>query len=56
MDMWKAFRKSTLKEDHASQARILSDKFHVLKHLGAAMDEVRKQEYARLLGKERRLI
>jgi hypothetical protein len=28
-----------------------ADKFHVLKHLGVAMDEVRKQEYARLSGK-----
>jgi transposase len=56
MDMWKAFRKSTLKEGHAPQARIIYDKFHVLKHLGAAMDEVRKQEYARLSGKKRRFI
>ena len=44
MDMWKAFRKSTLKEGHAPKARIIYDKFHVLKHLGAAMDKVRKQE------------
>jgi transposase len=56
MDMWKAFRKSTHKEGHAPQARIIYDKFHVMKHLGAAMDEVRKQEYARLSGKERRFI
>ena len=56
MDMWKAFRKSTLKEGNAPQAQIIYDKFHVLKHLGAAMDEVRKQEYARLSGKERRFI
>src|SRR4029450_10070630 len=40
MGMWKAFRKSTLKAGHASQARIIYDKFHVLKHLGEAMDEV----------------
>jgi transposase len=56
MDMWKAFRKSTLKEGNAPQALIIYDKFHVLKHLGSAMDEVRKQEYARLSGKERRFI
>jgi transposase len=56
MDMWKAFRKSTLKEGHAPKARIIYDKFHVLKHLGSAMDEVRKQEYARLSGKDRRFI
>ena len=56
MDMWKAFRKSTLKEGHAPRARIIYDKFHVLKHLGTAMDKVRKQEYARLSGKDRRFI
>ncbi len=32
------------------------DKFHVLGHLGKAMDKVRKQEYARLSGKDRRFI
>src|SRR5580700_6865694 len=53
MDMWKAFRKSTLKEGHASQARIVYDKFHILGHLGKAMDKVRKQEYARVSGKDR---
>src|SRR6266542_6746106 len=38
MDMWKAFRKSTLKLEHASQAAILFDKFHVLRHLGEGLD------------------
>ena len=56
MDMWKAFRNSTLKEGNAPQATILYDKFHVLKHLGEAMDKVRKQEYAALSGKDRRFI
>ena len=28
MDMWKAFRNSTLKPDHAPHAAILFDKFH----------------------------
>lgn len=56
MDMWKAFRKSTLKPDHAPQAAILYDKFHVLKHLSEAMDQVRKSEYARLSGADRRFI
>ena len=54
MDMWKAFRKSTLKEGHARQARIVYDKFHILGHLGTAMGKLRKQEYARLSGKDRR--
>jgi len=56
MDMWKAFRNSTLKEGHAPQARIIYDKFYVLSHLGKAMDEVRRREYARLTGKDRRFI
>ena len=56
MDMWKAFRNSTLKPEHAPQAAILFDKFHVLRHLGAALDQVRKTEYSRLTGKDRRFI
>ena len=56
MDMWKAFRNSTLKEDHAPQASILFDKFHVLRHLSEALDKIRKSEYARLTGKARRFI
>ena len=54
MDMWKAFRNST--QTHAPQASILFDKFHVLRHLGEALDKVRKSEYARLSGKDRRFI
>ena len=56
MDMWKAFRKSTLKQGNAPKATILYDKFHILMHLSEAMDKVRKQEYARLVGKDRRFI
>jgi len=56
MDMWQAFRNSTLKEGNAPQATLLYDKFHILTHLGEAMDKVRKREYARLSGKDRRFI
>jgi len=56
MDMWKAFRTSTLKEGNAPNASILFDKFHILRHLGNAMDKVRKSEYARLSGKDRKFI
>lgn len=56
MDMWKAFRVSTLKPGHAPQAQIVFDKFHVLRHLNTALDTVRKQEYARLSGAGRRFI
>ena len=54
MDMWKPFRHSANR--HAPQAAILFDKFHVLRHLGEALDHVRKQEYARLDGKKRTFI
>ena len=54
MDMWKAFRNST--HQNAPQAAILFDKFHVMKHLGEALDKIRKAEYARLEGKQRHFI
>lgn len=54
MDMWKPFRNSTGK--NAPQAAILFDKFHILRHLGEALDKVRKAEYARLDGKSRTFI
>jgi transposase len=56
MDMWKPFRNSTLKPGNAPQASILFDKFHVLRHLGEALDTVRKSEYARLTGEDRSFI
>jgi len=54
MDMWKAFEKST--KENAPGAAILYDKFHVIRHLGDALDKVRKMEYARLSGKDRSYI
>ena len=54
MDMWKPFRLAT--QAHAPQAAILFDKFHVMRHLGEALDAVRKSEYARLAGRDRRYI
>ena len=54
MDMWKPFRNAT--RAHAPQAAILFDKFHIMAHLGKALDTVRKSEYARLSGKDRRYI
>jgi transposase len=54
MDMWKPFRNAT--QAHTPQAAILFDKFHVLRHLGRALDTVRKREYARLTGKQRQYI
>lgn len=54
MDMWKPFRTAT--NAQAPQAAILFDKFHVMRHLGDALDAVRKSEYARLSGKDRSYI
>ena len=54
MDMWKAFTKSA--QNNAPGAAILYDKFHVMRHLGDALDTVRKMEYTRLSGKERSYI
>ena len=54
MDMWKPFRNAGARR--APQAAILFDKFHVMRHLGEALDKVRRSEYARLQGKQRRYI
>jgi len=54
MDMWKPFRTAT--QACAPQAAVVFDKFHIMRHLGEALDAVRKSEYARLSGKDRRYI
>jgi len=54
MDMWKPFRNVT--NERAPQAAILFDKFHIMRHLGKALDEVRKAEYTRLSGRDRSYI
>lgn len=56
MDMWKPFLKSTKKKGHAPQAAILFDKFHVIRHLGEALDKVRRSEYRRLSGKDKAFV
>ena len=54
MDMWKAFRNSA--ETHAPWADILYDKFHVIRHLNDAMDEIRRQEMRRLTGNRKKWV
>jgi transposase len=39
-----------------AQGSILFDKFHVMRHLGEALDQVGKSEYRRLAGRDRRYI
>jgi transposase len=50
MDIWKPFRVSVLK--NAPNARIIFDKFHIMRHLLKALDEVRRSESKRLSGKD----
>jgi hypothetical protein len=56
MDMCKPFRTATARG--ASNAAILFDKSHIMRHLGVALDQVRKSEseYALLTSSKRRLI
>lgn len=54
MDMWKAFEKSTM--NNAPNAAILYDKFHVIRHLNEALDEVRRKEYRRVSEEGKRYI
>jgi transposase len=54
MDMWPAFEESAKR--NAPQAVILYDKFHLYQHLSKAMDDVRKNEYARVSGEDRKFI
>lgn len=54
MDMWKAFEKSAKK--NIPQSAILYDKFHVIRHLQGALDKIRKNEYYRVNGNERKFI
>jgi transposase len=41
---------------HAPNARVVFDTFHIMRHLGDALDEVRRSEYRRLAGKDRAFI
>lgn len=54
VDMWKPFRNALL--HHAPEAEIVYDKFHVLRHLADALDQVRRLEYQRVAHKDRRFI
>jgi len=54
MDMWKPFWSSV--KDYANGAHIIYDKFHVLRHLNDALDQVRRQEYTRASKENKRFI
>ena len=46
MDMWAAFINSA--ESHVPEADIVHDRFHIAKHLGEAIDQVRRAEHKAL--------
>ena len=51
MDMWAPYM--NLVREHAPGARVLFDRFHIVKHLNDAVDEVRRSLWRCLSGKER---
>jgi transposase len=51
MDMWASY--ANLVREHAPQAQILFDRFHIVKHLQEAVEEVRRSEMRRLVGREK---
>jgi transposase len=48
MDMWEAYRNSTLRYVPDAAQKIVYDNFHVAKHMNLAVDEVRRSENASL--------
>ena len=54
VDMWEPFRLSI--EQWLPQCRIVYDKFHIMRHAGAAVDEVRRAEFFRKGGPARELV
>lgn len=51
MDMWAAY--ANLVREHAPNAQLLFDRFHIVRHLNEAVDAVRRQLWRQLVSKER---
>jgi transposase len=51
MDMWAAY--ANLVRKHATNAQILFDRFHIVKHLNKAVDEVRLELWRQLTARQR---
>lgn len=49
MDMWEPYRKTVREQVPDADAKIVFDKFHIMQHVGTAVDQVRKQEHKALL-------
>lgn len=54
VDMWEPFRRSI--EQWASQCKIIYDKFHIMQHANAAVDEIRRAEFFRKGGRMRGVV
>jgi transposase len=54
VDMWDPFRQSI--EQWLPKCRIIYDKFHIMKHANAAVDEIRRAEFFRKGGPARELV
>src|SRR5580658_7130729 len=51
MDLWASY--ANLVREHAPQAQILFDRFHIVKYLNEAVEQVRRSEMRRLSRKEK---
>ena len=49
MDMWVPYFKATIKNVPGAEGKIVHDRFHIMQHLGQAVDKVRRQENRELL-------
>lgn len=54
VDMWEPFRQSL--QQWVPDCRIVYDKFHIMQHAGAAVDEVRRAEFFRKGGASREVV
>ena len=54
VDMWEPFRQSL--EQYVPNCQIIYDKFHILQHASAAVDEVRRAEFFRKGGPAREIV
>jgi transposase len=52
--MWEPFRRSIA--EWLPKCKIIYDKFHIIKHAGAAVEEVRRAEFFRKNGPARELV
>ena len=48
MDMWEPFVASTVAHVPDGESKIVFDRFHIMKHMTEAVDQVRKSEHLRL--------